>query len=48
MLATFLMLFFTACTFSITMVNTEGNASDIVDETDSASANATIEKPKMM
>jgi hypothetical protein len=39
------MLFLTSCTYSITMVHTEGSASDVVDETATATGTPTVEIP---
>lgn len=42
-LLSFLMLsMFSGCTYSITMIHTEGTASDVVDETDTPSITAPI------
>lgn len=43
----FLALFLSSCTYSITMVHTEGTASDVVDETatNSPSTEVTLKLP---
>lgn len=38
---------FTSCTYSITMVHTEGQASDVVDETATPSTSVTASTPKL-
>ncbi len=40
-----LMVLCTACTYSITQVQTKGTASDVVDDTDTPTANVTAEVP---
>jgi hypothetical protein len=35
----------TACTYSITMVHTEGSASDVVDEVDSVTPSTSVTVP---
>jgi hypothetical protein len=41
----FLTMFLTACTYSITMVHTEGEAADVVDETTSNTPSTSITIP---
>jgi hypothetical protein len=40
-----LMLLLTSCTYSITMVHTEGTATDVVDETATATPATTVSIP---
>lgn len=34
-----------SCTYSITQVHTEGSASDLIDDTDTPTSNATVSVP---
>ncbi len=43
----FIMFTCNSCTYSITMVHTEGTASDVVDETATATPNTTISVPAL-
>jgi len=38
-------LSFVSCTYSITMVHTQGRAKDVIDDTDTPTANVTTEIP---
>lgn len=39
------MLCLTSCTYSVTLINTEGTASDVVDETDSVTPSTSVTIP---
>lgn len=43
----FLMIICSGCTYAITMVHTEGTASDVVDETATATPTTTISVPAL-